>query len=61
MSTAMFAAFTLLLLVAMTRGEFLEEVVVKPLKGGRVYSHFQFTNRFRLLDDVATRKKKINS
>ena len=53
---------TLLLLtlaVVTTSAEFLEEVVVKPLNGGRVYSHFQFTNRFPLLDDVATREQQV--
>lgn len=48
----------LLLLLAAAMGEYVEEVVVKPLSGaGRVYSHFQFTNRFALADDVAPCEK----
>jgi hypothetical protein len=50
------ATVLLALVLATASGEFLEEMVVKPLNGGRVYSHFQFTNRFPLLDDVATRE-----
>lgn len=54
----MIALALLAVAVVATNGEFLEEVVVKPLNGGRVYSHFQFTNRFPLLDDVATRERR---
>jgi hypothetical protein len=51
----------LLPLVILCRGEYVEEVVVKPLSGaGRVYSHFQFTNRFALNDDVAPCEEESN-